>query len=135
MTAIRIRSRAQPLSMSTSQAITSNSSTILKHSSLPSHEKITKRVKSDVSLTSSNSNVPMDGYTILQNQVLFSLMSKTSCEDCGKRWNGTMNITKREGLFLILSFECLSCKNIINIGKQLPPTIEVPPYYECMQHF
>ncbi|CAF4350274.1 unnamed protein product, partial [Rotaria sp. Silwood2] len=115
MTAIRISSRAQPLSMSTSQATTSNSSTTLKRSSLPSHEKITKRVKSDVSLTSSSSNVPMDSYTILQNQVLFSLMSKTNCEDCGKRWNGTMNIKKREGLFLILSFECLSCKNTINI--------------------
>ncbi|CAF5189176.1 unnamed protein product, partial [Rotaria sp. Silwood1] len=42
-------------------------------------------------------------------------MSKTNCEDCGKRWNGTMNIKKREGLFLILSFECSSCKNTINI--------------------
>ena len=121
--------------MSTSQATTSNSSTTLKHSSLPSHEKITKRMQLDISLTSSNSNVPMDGYTILQNQVLFPLMNKTSGEDCGKRWNGTMNIKKREGLFLILSFEYLSCKNIINIGKQLPPTIEVPPYYECIQHF
>ncbi|CAF5154560.1 unnamed protein product, partial [Rotaria sp. Silwood1] len=55
MTAIRIHSRAQPLSMSTSQATTSNSSTTVKRSSLPSHEKIMKRVKLDVSLTSSNS--------------------------------------------------------------------------------
>ena len=99
MIAIRIRSRAQPLSMSTSQATTSNSSTTLKHLSLPSHEKITKRVKLDVSLTPSNSNVPMDGYTILENQVLFSLMSKTSCEDCGKRWNGTMNIKNAKVYF------------------------------------
>jgi hypothetical protein len=118
MTERRIRSSARPLPTSTSQTTTSsNSSTTLKRSSLPSHEKIAKRMKSDVSLTSSNSNVPMDGYTIIQNQVLFSLMGKTNCEGCRKHWNGIMDIEKREGLFLILSFQCSSCRNIINIGK------------------
>ena len=59
----------------------------------------------------------MDGYTIIQNQILFSLMSKTNCEACGNPWNGTMNISKREGLFLIICFQCLSCANKITIGK------------------
>jgi hypothetical protein len=73
----------------------------------------------DITSTSvnSNSNVPMDGYTILQNQVLFTLMCKTKCERCDNRWNGTIDINKREGLFMILSFQCSSCSNSINIGK------------------
>ncbi|CAF4080776.1 unnamed protein product [Rotaria sordida] len=90
---------------STLRTTTSNLSTSSKRS-LPSRQKITKRKKLDITSTSanSNSNVPMDGYTILQNQVLFTLMCKTNCEDCGNRWNGTINIKKREGLFVILSF-------------------------------
>ena len=105
----------------TTQTTTSNQSTSLKRSSLPSQQKITKRMKLDTTSTSlnsnSNSNVPMDGYTIVQNQILSSLMSKTNCEACGNRWNGTMNINKREGLFLILSFQCSSCANKVSIGK------------------
>ncbi|CAF3053373.1 unnamed protein product, partial [Rotaria sp. Silwood2] len=102
---------------STLRTTTSNPSTSSKRSSLPSKQKITKRIKLDITSTSanSNSNVPMDGYTILQNQVLFTLMCKTNCEGCGNRWNGTININKREGLFVILSFQCSSCKNTITI--------------------
>ncbi|CAF1352682.1 unnamed protein product [Rotaria sordida] len=101
---------------STLRTTTSNLSTSSKRS-LPSRQKITKRTKLDITSTSanSNSNVPMDGYTILQNQVLFTLMCKTNCEGCGNRWNGTININKREGLFVILSFHCSSCTNNITI--------------------
>ncbi|CAF1518925.1 unnamed protein product, partial [Rotaria sordida] len=102
---------------STIQTTTLDLSTSSKHSSLPSQHKIMKRTKLDITSTLSNSdsNMPMDGYTILQNQVLFTLMCKTNCEGCGNRWNGTININKREGLFVILSFQCSSCTNIITI--------------------
>ncbi|CAF1077732.1 unnamed protein product [Rotaria sordida] len=102
---------------STLEITTSNLSTSSKRSSLPSQQKITKRTKLDITSTSanSNSNLPMDGYTILQNQLLFTLMCKTNCESCGNRWNGTINIKKREGLFVILSFQCSSCTNTITI--------------------
>ena len=115
MLASSLRSNA----ISTLQTTTSNSSTSLKRSSYASQQKITKKTKLDITSTSlnSNSNVPMDGYTIVQNQILFSLMSKTNCEACGSHWNGTMNINKREGLFVILSFQCSSCTNKITIGK------------------
>jgi hypothetical protein len=107
----------------------SNVSTSSKRSSLPSQQKITKRTKLDITSTSANSNsnsdLPMDGYTILQNQILFTLMCKTNCEKCGNRWNGKININKREGLFLILCFQCSSCGNTITIGKYLLRTIEV----------
>jgi ribosomal protein L44E len=96
---------------------TSNPSTSLKRPSYASEQKITKKTKLDITSTSSNSNVPIDGYTILQNQMLFSLMSKTNCQGCGNRWNGTININKREGLFMILSFQCSSCKHAITIGE------------------
>lgn len=91
----------------------------MKRSSYASQQKITKKRKLDITSTSlnSDSNVPIDGYTIMQNQMLFSLMSKTHCAGCGNRWNGTMNISKREGLFVILSFQCLSCLNKITIGE------------------
>ncbi|CAF5132496.1 unnamed protein product, partial [Rotaria sp. Silwood1] len=83
---------------STLRTTTSNLSTSSKRSSLPSRQKITKRIKLDITSTSanSNSNVPMDGYTILQNQMLFSLMCKTNCQSCKNRWNGEMNINKCE---------------------------------------
>ncbi|CAF4243315.1 unnamed protein product, partial [Rotaria sordida] len=123
----RIRNNIRPIQASSSQSntastiqtIISNLSTSSKRSPLPSQQKIMKRTKLDITSTSANpnSNVPMDGYTILQNQVLFTLMCKTNCEGCGNRWNGTININKREGLFVILSFQCSSCTNIITIGK------------------
>ena len=108
----------------TLRTTTPNSSISSKRSSLPSQSKITKRIKLDITSTSGNSKLPMDGYTILQNQILFILMCKTNCEGCGNRWNGTINIKKCEGLFVILCFQCSSCKHTITIGKQLPPTIE-----------
>ncbi|CAF1660373.1 unnamed protein product, partial [Adineta ricciae] len=103
--------------ISTTQTTTINPSTSLKRSSSASQQKIIKKKKLDLSSTSSNSNIniPMDGYTIIQNQILFSLMSKTNCEACGNHWNGTMNINKREGLFLIICFQCSSCANKITI--------------------
>ncbi|CAF1333744.1 unnamed protein product [Rotaria sordida] len=57
---------------STTQITTSNLSTSSKHSSLPSQQKIMKRTKLDITSTSSNSdsNIPMDDYTILQNHDL-----------------------------------------------------------------
>ncbi|CAF3486716.1 unnamed protein product [Rotaria sp. Silwood1] len=119
----RIRNNIRPIQASSPQSNTastiqttiSNLSTSSKRSSLPSQQKIMKRTKLNITSTSANSNVPMDGYTILQNQVLFTLMCKTNCEGCGNRWNGTININKREGLFVILSFQCSSCTNIITI--------------------
>ncbi|CAF1527763.1 unnamed protein product, partial [Rotaria sordida] len=86
----RIRNNIRPIQASSSQSntastiqtIISNLSTSSKRSPLPSQQKIMKRTKLDITSTSanSNSNVPMDGYTILQNQVLFILMCKTNCE-------------------------------------------------------
>ncbi|CAF4334974.1 unnamed protein product, partial [Rotaria sordida] len=77
-------SSLQSNTTSTLRTTTSNLSTSLKRASLPSHKKITKRIKLDITSTSansySNSNIPMDGYTILQNQVLFTLMCKANCE-------------------------------------------------------
>ena len=123
----RVRQNIQPIQPSSlpsnitpiTQKTTSNLTTTSKRSSLPSQQKITKRMKLDIPSTSSNStsNVPMDGYTIVENQVLFSLMCKTNCQGCGIRWSGIMNINKREGLFVILSFQCPSCENTITIGK------------------
>ncbi|CAF4026645.1 unnamed protein product [Rotaria sp. Silwood2] len=112
------RQNIRAISTSSLQTTISNSSTSLKRLSLPSQQKITKRTKLDITSTSSNStsNVSMDGCTTLQNQVLFSLMCKTNCEGCGNRWSGTMDINKREDLFLILSFQCSSCTNTITIG-------------------
>ncbi|CAF5101022.1 unnamed protein product, partial [Rotaria magnacalcarata] len=51
-------------------------------SSLPSQQKITKKTKLDTPSTSSkpDSNVPLDGYSIIQNQMLFALICKTNCE-------------------------------------------------------
>ncbi|CAF1192615.1 unnamed protein product [Rotaria magnacalcarata] len=67
--------------------------------SLPSKEKIEKNKKiNDVpNQTRSDVNVPMDGYTIIQNQILHSLMRQTKCQSCGNVWNGAMTTKKREG--------------------------------------
>ncbi|CAF4668239.1 unnamed protein product, partial [Rotaria sp. Silwood2] len=103
--------------ISTAQTTASNLTTSSIRSSLPSQQKITKKTKLDIASTSSksDSNVPLDGYSIIQNQMLFAFVCKTNCEVCGSRWNGKMNINKREGLFLILSFQCSTCQNIITI--------------------
>ena len=104
-------------SIQSNTTTTSNLSTSSKRSSLPSQQKITKKIKLDITAASPNSNMPMDGYSIVQNQALFSLMCQTNCGSCGNRWIGTMNTTKREGLFTILSFQCSLCQNNITIGK------------------
>ncbi|CAM4845959.1 unnamed protein product [Rotaria magnacalcarata] len=85
--------------------------------SLPSKEKIEKNKKiNDVpNQTRSDENLPMDGYTIIQNQILHSLMRRTKCQGCGNVWNGAMTAKKREGLFLMLCFECAACKKVITI--------------------
>jgi hypothetical protein len=48
---------------------------------------------------------------------LLSLLSKTKCESCDKQWNGKLHMNKREGLFVILSFECDYCNNKIWISE------------------
>ena len=63
---IRISSN-QSNTTSTLQTTTPNLSMSSKRLSLPSQEQITKRIKLDITTTSSNSNVPMDEYTILKN--------------------------------------------------------------------
>ncbi|CAF1680898.1 unnamed protein product, partial [Rotaria magnacalcarata] len=110
-------SSLQLKNISTAQTTTSNLTTSSIRSSLPSQQKITKKTKLDTPSTSSkpDSNVPLDGYSTIQSQMLFALICKTNCEVCGSRWNGKMNINKREGLFLILSFQCSTCQNIITI--------------------
>ena len=87
--------------------------------SLPSKEKLEKNKKiNDVpNQTRSDENLPMDGYTIIQNQILYSLMRQTKCQGCGNVWNGVMATKKREGLFLLICFECVACKKAITIGK------------------
>ncbi|CAF1612010.1 unnamed protein product [Rotaria sp. Silwood1] len=110
-------SSLQSKNISTTQTTTSNLTTSSTRSSLPSQQKIKKKTKLDITSTSSKSysKVPLDRYSIIQTQVLLSLIFKTNCEACRNRWSGNMNINKREGLFLILSFQCSICQNIITI--------------------
>ncbi|CAF3884014.1 unnamed protein product, partial [Rotaria sp. Silwood1] len=110
-------SSLQSKNISTTQTTTSNLTTSSTRSSLPSQQKIKNKTKLDITSTSSKSysKVPLDRYSIIQNQVLLSLIFKTNCEACRNRWSGNMNINKREGLFLILSFQCSICQNIITI--------------------
>ena len=119
-------SNASTLDTTTSSTTTSSTSPLL-----PSKQKITTYTKQNRALKASESysNTPMDGYTIIQNQILYSLMCQTKCQGCGDLWNGTMKITKRESLFLILCFQCVSCKQTINIGKSLSLTIELSKFY------
>ncbi|CAF5008141.1 unnamed protein product [Rotaria sp. Silwood1] len=90
-------SSLQSKNISTTQTTTSNLTTSSTRSSLPSQQKIKNKTKLDITSTSSKS------------------YSKTNCEACRNRWSGNMNINKREGLFLILSFQCSICQNIITI--------------------
>ncbi|CAF4782614.1 unnamed protein product, partial [Rotaria sp. Silwood2] len=62
----------QSSTISTTQAATSSTITGSTRLSLPSQQKITRQSKMNITLTSSqfDSNIPMDGYTIIQNQML-----------------------------------------------------------------
>ncbi|CAF4782972.1 unnamed protein product [Rotaria sp. Silwood2] len=51
----------------------------------------------------------------LPSQEKITKKNETNCEACGNRWSGNMSINKREGLLLILSFQCSICQNIITI--------------------
>ncbi|CAF4758476.1 unnamed protein product, partial [Rotaria sp. Silwood2] len=69
-------SSLQSKNISATQTTTSNLTTSSTRSSLPSQQKIKKQTKLDIISTSSksDSNVPLDEYSIIQNQVLFSLI-------------------------------------------------------------
>ena len=62
-------------------------------------EKIEKNQKMDnvPNQTRSDENLPMDGYTMIQNQILHSLMRQTKCQGCGNVWNGAMTMKKGDG--------------------------------------
>ena len=100
-----------------SQQVTSSSTTTSnKRTSSVSSKKIIKRQKT-YNKTSSVCDAPLDAYSIIQNQLLLSLLSKTKCESCNKQWNGRLQMNKREGLFVILSFKCDYCNNIISLSE------------------
>jgi hypothetical protein len=103
---------------SISKAPTTSSSPVItsKRTLSVSSKKIVKRQKT-YNNSSSAADAPLDAYSIIQNQLLLSLLSKTKCELCDKQWNGKLHMNKREGLFVILSFECDYCNNKIQIGE------------------
>lgn len=124
---VQKRSVEKPSAKPRAPTIASRATTSSTDLSLPSRQKLPKQPTQNRTAISSASysNTPMDGYTIVQNQVLYSLMCKTKCEGCGNRWIGTMNTKKREGLFLIISFQCESCQKTVTIGKLFSSTMDL----------
>jgi len=98
------------------QLPSSSSTTTNKRTLSVSSQKIVKRQKTH-NTTSSVCDAPLDAYSIIQNQLLLALLSKTKCESCNKQWNGKLHMNKREGLFVILSFECDYCNNKICLSE------------------
>lgn len=103
-------------SISTATTTPSSTATTSKRTLSVSSQKIIKRQKTYNNL-SSVGDAPLDAYSIIQNQSLLSLLSKTKCETCDKQWNGKLHMNKREGLFVILSFECDYCNNKICLSQ------------------
>jgi hypothetical protein len=108
--------RGSKSSISTAVTTTSSSETTSKRTLSVSSQKIAKRQKT-YNIVSSVGSAPLDAYSIIQNQSLLSLLSKTKCETCDKQWNGKLHMNKREGLFVILSFECDYCNNKICLSE------------------
>jgi len=103
-------------SISKASITPSSSATTSKRTLSVSSQKIVKRQKT-YNNSSSVCDAPLDAYSIIQNQSLLSLLSKTKCETCDKQWNGKLHMNKREGLFVIFSFECDYCNNKIWISE------------------
>jgi hypothetical protein len=101
---------------SKSQSSASSSLTTGKRASSVSSQKIVKRQKTYNNF-SSVCDAPLDAYSIIQNKLLLALLSETKCEACDKKWNGKLYMNKREGLFVILSFECNYCNNKIYLSE------------------
>ncbi|CAF2828095.1 unnamed protein product [Rotaria sp. Silwood2] len=110
---LRSKSKSSESEVPTTSA---SSSTTSKRTLSTSSLKIIKKQKTYSNL-SSDSDVPLDAYSIIQNNLLLSLLSKTKCALCEKQWDGKMHMNKREGLFVILSFECRFCNNKISINS------------------
>jgi hypothetical protein len=108
----------KPSSQSNQQTPSSSSTAGNKRTSSVSIKKLVKRQKT-YNQTSTVSDAPLDAYSIIQNELLLSLLSKTKCECCYKQWNGKLQMNKREGLFVILSFECSNCNNEIRLSTDM----------------
>jgi hypothetical protein len=110
-----LRSKSKP-SVSTVPSTSLSSSTTTKRTLSVSSQKIVKKQKT-YNNTSSACDAPLDAYSIIQNKLLLSLLSKTKCEVCDKKWKGKLRMNKREGLFVLLSFECNYCNNKICLSE------------------
>ncbi|CAF5128209.1 unnamed protein product, partial [Rotaria sp. Silwood1] len=110
-----LRSKSEP-SASEVPSTSASSSTTNKRTLPTSSQKIVKKQKTYSNLPS-DSDVPLDACSIIQNNLLLTLLSKMKCALCEKQWDGKMHTNKREGLFVILSFECRFCNNKISINS------------------
>lgn len=106
-------------STSSSSSASTTQDQSISSSTLPnSPPLLASSLKIDKKATSYNKfpstcDASLDVYSVIQNRLLVSFLSKTKCELCEKQWNGNVQMNKREGLFIILSFQCSYCKNII----------------------
>ena len=63
----------------------------------PSHQKLSNFLEQNANIvTNTNEN---DYYQIIHNSFLLELMKQSICISCKSIWNGTMSVSKREGLF------------------------------------
>ncbi|CAF4008459.1 unnamed protein product, partial [Rotaria sordida] len=82
-----LRSKSKP-SASEVPATSASISTTNKRTLSTSSQKIVKKQKTYNNL-SSDSDVPLDAYSIIQNNLLLKLLSKTKCELCEKQWDAS----------------------------------------------
>ncbi|CAF1614937.1 unnamed protein product, partial [Didymodactylos carnosus] len=90
---------------------------------------------SSSNITDQNLNTSMHGdddvmkcYFITQMESLISLMKNTLCIGCSNRWNGSLSIERRDGLYLHLVFTCSSCGNVTDLHSS--PKLQDTRRYE-----
>jgi hypothetical protein len=57
----------------------------------------------------------MKCYFIVQMESLIFLMKNTLCIGCSNRWNGSLSIPRRDGLYVHLAFTCSNCGNVTDL--------------------
>ena len=57
----------------------------------------------------------MKCYFIVQMESLISVMKQTLCIGCSNRWNGSLSIARRDGLYVHIVFTCSNCGNITDL--------------------
>ena len=70
--------------------------------------------KSNTSMHDDDDDV-MKCYLIVQMESLIFLMKNTLCIGCSNRWNGSLSIKRRDGLYVHLVFTCSNCANITDL--------------------